>query len=73
MSTPAIPKPKHDKLFWVKYNPTEWQGMYSELSSTNANFKRIYDSYAAFQKESVSWMRVTENTFDDFMAAMLRT
>lgn len=30
MSTSA--PPKADKLVWVKYNPTEWQGMYSELS-----------------------------------------
>jgi len=49
------------------------QTMYQEIGSTNANFKRIYDSYAGFQKEAVSWMRVTENTFDDFMAAMLRS
>ncbi|MCA3181094.1 MAG: TRAP transporter substrate-binding protein [Burkholderiaceae bacterium] len=49
------------------------QDMYREIGSGNANFKRMHDSYAAFQRESVSWMRVTENTFDDFMAAMLRT
>jgi len=32
MTTPAVPRPKAERLFWVKYNPTEWQGMYSELS-----------------------------------------
>ena len=48
------------------------QDMYREMSSTNANFKRIYDSYAAFQRESVSWMRITENTFDDFVANVKR-
>jgi hypothetical protein len=26
------PKPKAERLFWIKYNPTEWHGMYSELS-----------------------------------------
>jgi TRAP-type mannitol/chloroaromatic compound transport system substrate-binding protein len=51
----------------------EAQKMYAEIGGQNANFKRVYDHYAAFQRESVSWMRFTENTFDDFMAAMLRT
>jgi TRAP-type mannitol/chloroaromatic compound transport system substrate-binding protein len=49
------------------------QGMYTELNGSNANFKRLYDSYSAFQRETVSWMRFTENTFDDFMARVLRT
>ncbi|MGL4575042.1 MAG: TRAP transporter substrate-binding protein [Burkholderiaceae bacterium] len=48
------------------------QGMYPELSGSNANFKRLYDSYAGFQREAVGWMRITENTFDDFMGAILR-
>ena len=48
------------------------QEMYKELGSTNANFKKIHDSYSGFQKDVVSWMRVTENTFDDFMAGILR-
>jgi len=47
-------------------------GMYQEIGSSNANFKRLYDSYSAFQKDSVSWMRFTENTFDDFIAQTLR-
>ena len=46
--------------------------MYQEIGATNPSFKRMYDSYSAFQKESVSWMRFTENTFDDFMAQALR-
>ena len=49
------------------------QTLYQELGSTNANFKRMHDHYAAFQRDAVSWMRFTENTFDDFMANMLRT
>jgi TRAP-type mannitol/chloroaromatic compound transport system substrate-binding protein len=48
------------------------QTMYGELSGSNANFKRLYDSYSTFQRETVSWMRFTENTFDDFMATALR-
>jgi TRAP-type mannitol/chloroaromatic compound transport system substrate-binding protein len=46
--------------------------VYSDLSKENANFKRLYDSYSAFQRQSVNWMRFTENTFDDFMANALR-
>ena len=49
------------------------QTLYQELGSTNANFKRMHDHYTAFQRDAVSWMRFTENTFDDFMANMLRT
>lgn len=28
----APPSPKPDRLHWLKFNPTEWQGSYSELS-----------------------------------------
>ncbi len=46
--------------------------LYQEIGATNPNFKRLYDSYSANQRAAVQWMRFTENTFDDFMAAMLR-
>lgn len=46
--------------------------MYADISKENANFKRLYESYSASQRETVQWMRFTENTFDDFMANMLR-
>ena len=48
------------------------QDLYKEIGTTNAPFKKMHDSYAQFQRESIAWMRVTENTFDDFMAAMNR-
>jgi TRAP-type mannitol/chloroaromatic compound transport system substrate-binding protein len=48
------------------------QQMYTEIGRENANFKRIYDNYFAFQREAVSWMRFTENSFDDLMASVLR-
>jgi TRAP-type mannitol/chloroaromatic compound transport system substrate-binding protein len=47
--------------------------MYGDIGKDNANFKRMYDNYLAFQRETVSWMRFTENTFDDFMAGVLRS
>ena len=49
------------------------QQMYTDLGSKNADFKRIHESYSAFQRETVSWMRFTENTFDDFVANALRS
>ena len=42
--------------------------VYAETSAKNAKFKKIYDHYSAFQKEQILWMRVTENTYDNFMA-----
>ena len=42
--------------------------VYAETSAKNAKFKKIYDHYTAFQKEQILWFRVTENTFDNFMA-----
>ena len=40
---------------------------YSELSAKNANWKRVYDDYAAFRRDSNLWFRFTEATFDNFM------
>jgi TRAP-type mannitol/chloroaromatic compound transport system substrate-binding protein len=40
---------------------------YAELSATNADFKTIYDSQAAFRNESNLWAQVAEFTFDNFM------
>ncbi len=48
------------------------QETYAEISGRNAGFKRFFDSMLAFQRDQVSWFRVTENTFDDFMATMKR-
>ena len=42
--------------------------LYAETSAKNPNFKKLYDHYTAFQKEQVLWFRVTENTYDAFMA-----
>jgi len=46
--------------------------LYAEIGAGNPAFKRLYDSYSGFQRDAVSWMRFTENTHDDFMAAQLR-
>lgn len=62
-----FPKPVMEGFFKAS------QDMYRDLGSGNAAFKKMYDSYAGFQKDVVSWMRVTENTFDDFISSALRT
>jgi TRAP-type mannitol/chloroaromatic compound transport system substrate-binding protein len=45
----------------------EATAFYSELSAKNANWKKVYDDYAAFRRDSNLWFRYTEATFDDFM------
>ncbi len=49
-----------------------WQPELQKIAAANADFKRIHDSYVQFQRDTIGWMRVTENTFDDFMASILR-
>jgi TRAP-type mannitol/chloroaromatic compound transport system substrate-binding protein len=44
------------------------QELYAETSAKNANFKKVYDNMTAFQKDQILWFRVTENTYDNFMA-----
>ena len=41
--------------------------LYSEISAKNANWKKVYDDFSAFRKESNIWFRFTEARFDNFM------
>jgi TRAP-type mannitol/chloroaromatic compound transport system substrate-binding protein len=41
--------------------------LYSELSASNPKWKKIYESYSAFRKDSNLWFRFTEATFDRYM------
>jgi TRAP-type mannitol/chloroaromatic compound transport system substrate-binding protein len=43
--------------------------LYSELSASNPAWKKVYEDYAAFRKDSNLWFRFTEAGFDDFMQA----
>jgi len=43
--------------------------LYSEISAKNANWKKVYDDYAAFRRDANLWFRFTEASFDDFMQA----
>ncbi len=45
----------------------ESMALYSELSATNPEWKKIYGDYAAFRKEANLWARFTEATFDRYM------
>jgi TRAP-type mannitol/chloroaromatic compound transport system substrate-binding protein len=40
---------------------------YAELSARNANWKKVYEDYSAFQRDANLWFRFTEATFDNFM------
>lgn len=41
--------------------------IYDELSASNANFKKLYDSYKAFRGEEYLWFQVAEYAYDNFM------
>ena len=41
--------------------------IYDELGKTNADWKKVYDSYRAFRGEEYLWFQVAEFTFDSFM------
>ena len=43
--------------------------IYGELSSTNPAWKKIYDDFVTFRRDSNLWFRFTEAAFDDFMQA----
>jgi TRAP-type mannitol/chloroaromatic compound transport system substrate-binding protein len=45
----------------------EAMALYSEISASNPAFKKIYDDYASFRRESNLWFRFTEARFDSFM------
>jgi TRAP-type mannitol/chloroaromatic compound transport system substrate-binding protein len=45
----------------------EAMAYYSELSGKNANWKKVYEDYAAFRRDANLWFRFTEATFDNFM------
>jgi TRAP-type mannitol/chloroaromatic compound transport system substrate-binding protein len=59
----AFPKPIMDAAY------KEAMALYSEISASNPAFKKIYDDYANFRRESNLWFRFTEARFDTFMQA----
>ena len=59
----AFPKPIMDAAYKAAMS------LYSEISASNPAFKKIYDDYASFRRESNLWFRFTEARFDTFMQA----
>ena len=57
----AFPRPVMDAAFKAS------QALYSELSGKNPAFKKIYDDYSVFRRESNLWFRFSEANFDQFM------
>ncbi len=47
----------------------EAMALYSELSASNPSWKKVYEDYATFRRDSNLWFRFTEAGFDDFMQA----
>jgi TRAP-type mannitol/chloroaromatic compound transport system substrate-binding protein len=43
--------------------------LYSEIGATNPAWKKVYEDYASFRRDSNLWFRFTEAGFDDFMQA----
>ncbi|WP_374662336.1 TRAP transporter substrate-binding protein [Inhella sp.] len=49
----------------------ESMALYSEISAKNPNWKKVYDDYSAFRKESNRWFRYTEAIFDRYMQSKI--
>ena len=47
------------------------QELFAETSAKNETFKKVYESYSAYQKDQYLWWQVTELTFDAFMSGTL--
>ena len=45
----------------------EAMALYSELSSSNPAWKKVYEDYNKFRADQVLWFRFAEAAFDDFM------
>ena len=41
--------------------------LHSEISATNASFKKVYDSMTAFTNNGYQWFQVAELSYDSFM------
>ncbi|MEQ4617933.1 MAG: TRAP transporter substrate-binding protein [Corticimicrobacter sp.] len=50
----------------------EANALYAELAAKDPAFKEILDNYTTFRDELVPWFRVSEGSFDQFMAAVTR-
>jgi TRAP-type mannitol/chloroaromatic compound transport system substrate-binding protein len=42
--------------------------LHNEVSATNANFKKVYESLTNYANNSYAWFQVAEVGYDNFMA-----
>jgi TRAP-type mannitol/chloroaromatic compound transport system substrate-binding protein len=47
----------------------ESMALYSELSASNPNWKKVYSDYSKFRADQNLWFRFTESGFDNYMQA----
>ena len=47
--------------------------VYTETSATNPDFKKVYESMAAFRGDQYLWWQVAEYTYDTFMIRARRS
>jgi TRAP-type mannitol/chloroaromatic compound transport system substrate-binding protein len=60
----ALPKSVMDEAF------KQSMELYSELSNSNPNWKKVYTDYRNFQRDANLWFRFTEARFDSYMQAV---
>ena len=48
----------------------ESMSLYEELNAKNANWKKVYEDYSAFQRDQNLWFRFSESTFDHYMQSV---
>ena len=46
--------------------------LHDEIATTNANFKKVYESLNTFTNNGYQWFQVAEIGYDSFMARHLR-
>ena len=49
----------------------ESMALYSELSDKNPNWKKVYEDYATFRRDTVSWFRFSEARNDSYMQSRI--
>ncbi len=57
----AFPKPVLDEAY------KQSMALYGELNEKNQNWRKVYEDYAAFQREQSLWSRFAEASFDRYM------
>jgi TRAP-type mannitol/chloroaromatic compound transport system substrate-binding protein len=60
----AFPKSTMDAAFKASME------LYTELSDTNPNWKKIYEDYSNFRRDQNLWFRFTEARFDSYMQSV---